>query len=34
MAITGLLSMIIIIANLIVDILYGYLDPRTRDVRT
>jgi ABC-type dipeptide/oligopeptide/nickel transport system permease component len=34
MGITGLLSMIIIIANLIVDILYGYLDPRTRDVRT
>jgi ABC-type dipeptide/oligopeptide/nickel transport system permease component len=29
-----LLSAIIILANLIVDILYGYLDPRTRDVRT
>jgi ABC-type dipeptide/oligopeptide/nickel transport system permease component len=34
MGITVLLSMIIITANLIVDILYGYLDPRTRDVRT
>jgi ABC-type dipeptide/oligopeptide/nickel transport system permease component len=34
MGITVLLSAIIIIANLIVDILYGYLDPRTRDVRT
>jgi ABC-type dipeptide/oligopeptide/nickel transport system permease component len=34
MGITVLLSAIIILANLIVDILYGYLDPRTRDVRT
>jgi len=34
MGITILLSMIIIFANLLVDILYGYLDPRTRDVRT
>jgi ABC-type dipeptide/oligopeptide/nickel transport system permease component len=34
MGITVLLSLIIIIANLVVDILYGYLDPRTRDVRT
>jgi ABC-type dipeptide/oligopeptide/nickel transport system permease component len=34
MGITVLLSLIIIFANLIVDILYGYLDPRTRDVRT
>ena len=34
MGITVLLSVIIIVANLIVDILYGYLDPRTRDVRT
>jgi oligopeptide transport system permease protein len=34
MGITVLLSMIIIIANLIVDILYGYLDPRTRDAGT
>jgi ABC-type dipeptide/oligopeptide/nickel transport system permease component len=34
MGITVLLSIIIIVANLVVDILYGYLDPRTRDVRT
>jgi ABC-type dipeptide/oligopeptide/nickel transport system permease component len=34
MGITILLSLLIIAANLIVDILYGYLDPRTRDVRT
>jgi len=34
MGITVLLSAIVIIANLAVDILYGYLDPRTRDVRT
>jgi len=34
MGITVLLSVLIIIANLIVDILYGYLDPRTRDART
>ena len=34
MGITVLLSVIIIAANLIVDILYGFLDPRTRDVRT
>jgi ABC-type dipeptide/oligopeptide/nickel transport system permease component len=34
MGITVLLSMLIIVANLVVDILYGYLDPRTRDVRT
>jgi ABC-type dipeptide/oligopeptide/nickel transport system permease component len=34
MGITVLLSVIIITANLIVDILYGFLDPRTRDVRT
>jgi len=34
MGITVLLSMIIIVANLVVDILYLYLDPRTRDVRT
>ena len=26
-------SLIIIIANLFVDIMYGILDPRTRDVR-
>jgi oligopeptide transport system permease protein len=34
MGITVLLSVIIIIGNLIVDVLYGYLDPRTRDFRT
>ena len=34
MRITVLLSVIIIVANLVVDILYGYLDPRTRDERT
>ena len=34
MGLTVLLSLIIIIANLIVDILYGVLDPRTRDART
>jgi ABC-type dipeptide/oligopeptide/nickel transport system permease component len=34
MGITIVLSLIIILANLVVDILYGYLDPRTRDVRT
>jgi oligopeptide transport system permease protein len=34
MGITIMLSLIIILANLVVDILYGYLDPRTRDVRT
>jgi ABC-type dipeptide/oligopeptide/nickel transport system permease component len=33
MGITVLLSVIIIVANLAVDILYGYLDPRTRDAR-
>jgi ABC-type dipeptide/oligopeptide/nickel transport system permease component len=34
MGITVLLSVIIIAANLVVDILYGYLDPRTREART
>jgi ABC-type dipeptide/oligopeptide/nickel transport system permease component len=28
-----LLAMIVILANLVVDILYGVLDPRTRDAR-
>jgi len=32
MGITVLLSIIIIVANLAVDILYGFLDPRTREV--
>jgi ABC-type dipeptide/oligopeptide/nickel transport system permease component len=34
MGLTVLLSVIVIIANMIVDILYGVLDPRTREVRT
>jgi ABC-type dipeptide/oligopeptide/nickel transport system permease component len=34
MGLTVLLSVLIIFANLIVDILYGILDPRTRDART
>jgi ABC-type dipeptide/oligopeptide/nickel transport system permease component len=33
MGLTVLLSVLIIFANLIVDILYGILDPRTRDAR-
>jgi oligopeptide transport system permease protein len=34
MGITVLLAILIIVANLVVDILYGYRDPRTRDQRT
>jgi len=34
MGLTVLLSVIVICANLVVDILYGILDPRTRDART
>jgi ABC-type dipeptide/oligopeptide/nickel transport system permease component len=34
MGITVLLSILIIVANMFVDIAYGILDPRTRDVRT
>jgi ABC-type dipeptide/oligopeptide/nickel transport system permease component len=34
MGITVLTSLIVVLANLVVDILYGFLDPRTRDVRT
>jgi dipeptide transport system permease protein len=34
MGLTVLLSIIVILANLIVDILYGFLDPRTREART
>jgi len=34
MGITVLLAVIVIVANLVVDILYGFLDPRTRDVRS
>jgi oligopeptide transport system permease protein len=33
MGLTVLLSALIIFANLVVDILYGFLDPRTRDAR-
>lgn len=33
MGLTVLLSIIIIVANLVVDILYGFLDPRTREAR-
>ncbi len=34
MGLTVLLSVIVIGANLVVDILYGFLDPRTREART
>src|SRR6476660_8738372 len=34
MAITILLAILIVVANMLVDILYGFLDPRTRDART
>jgi oligopeptide transport system permease protein len=34
MGITVLLSILIIVANMFVDILYGVLDPRTREART
>jgi oligopeptide transport system permease protein len=34
MGITVMLSVIIIFANLVVDVLYGFLDPRTREART
>ena len=33
MGVTVLLSILIIFANLVVDILYGFLDPRTREAR-
>jgi ABC-type dipeptide/oligopeptide/nickel transport system permease component len=33
MGLTVILSLIIIFANLIVDVLYGFLDPRTREAR-
>jgi oligopeptide transport system permease protein len=33
MGLTVLLAMIVIVANMVVDILYGILDPRTRDAR-
>ena len=34
MGITVLLAILIIVANMVVDILYGYLDPRTRESRS
>ena len=34
MGLTVLLSVLVIVANMVVDILYGVLDPRTRDART
>jgi oligopeptide transport system permease protein len=34
MGITVLLAILIIVANMVVDILYGFLDPRTREART
>jgi len=34
MGLTVLLSVIVVVANMVVDILYGFLDPRTRDART
>ena len=34
MGITVLTAVVIILANLVVDIMYGILDPRTRDART
>jgi ABC-type dipeptide/oligopeptide/nickel transport system permease component len=34
MGLTVLLSIIVIVANLVVDILYGFLDPRTREARS
>lgn len=34
MGITVLLAILIIVANMVVDILYGVLDPRTREART
>ncbi len=33
MGLTVLLALIVIVANMVVDILYGVLDPRTRDAR-
>ena len=33
MGLTVLLAVIVIFANMVVDILYGFLDPRTRDAR-
>ena len=34
MGLTVLLSVIVVLANMVVDILYGVLDPRTREARS
>ena len=34
MGITVLTSVVVVLANMVVDILYGVLDPRTREART
>jgi ABC-type dipeptide/oligopeptide/nickel transport system permease component len=34
MGITVLTSVVVVLANMLVDILYGILDPRTREART
>jgi oligopeptide transport system permease protein len=34
MGLTVMLSVVVVLANMVVDILYGFLDPRTRDART
>jgi ABC-type dipeptide/oligopeptide/nickel transport system permease component len=34
MGLTVLLAVLVILANLVVDLLYGFLDPRTRDARS
>jgi ABC-type dipeptide/oligopeptide/nickel transport system permease component len=34
MGITVLTSVVVVLANMLVDILYGVLDPRTREART
>jgi oligopeptide transport system permease protein len=34
MGLTVLLAIIVILANMVVDILYGILDPRTREARS
>jgi len=33
MGVTVLIALVVIVANLVVDILYGILDPRTREAR-
>jgi oligopeptide transport system permease protein len=34
MGLTILYAVIVIVGNLVVDVLYGFLDPRTREART